>query len=77
MFKGTKESNHHKDPARRNNYHKLKLLYKCSKIIHSIEKDMEDDARELGDEKFYNLLEAMEEALEKFIAQLQEMVYKK
>jgi hypothetical protein len=73
MFKGIKKSDHDKG-ACVNDFHKLKLLYKCSKIIHCIEKDMENDARDTGDEKFYNLLEEMEESLEKFITQLHEML---
>lgn len=58
-------------------FHKLKLLYKFSKILHCIEEDIAEDAKNAGDNQFHEFLEEIEENLEEYVKRLHGMLCKK
>ena len=57
-------------------YDKIKLLYKFSCILWFIEKHAETDSRALGDTQFHRFLGEIEDTLEGYVEQLQDMICK-
>jgi hypothetical protein len=72
FLKGEKMNNQNR--LSDSHYDQIKILYKFSKMLHYIEKHAKDNAKKAGDEKFHKLLNEIEEQLEKFVSQLNDMI---